>query len=310
MKILLKVIGLLVLATNTNAQSVIESFDYEKKTNFSDQVVSTQEVDSLVILKKIVIDGHDSKIPFYHFQSKRNQEGQYIILLHGLGGSKEDWVYPSMPYLQWSKNLTSIKDSLLTLGFNILIPDAKYHGERSYELNFRPASQLPPMLSKNQEDGKLFNNMMSSTVKDIRIIMDFIEQENKGEKSAFSLVGYSMGGATAILLNASDDRIVSVVACVPPLNHPEKEVDNFNWPEKIEHALATVTPQNYSQLQQSPILLLMGEQDYFYTEEEVNSFYENVSIPEKELKYFESGHDLSKAYVNEVITWITKYNNK
>jgi predicted esterase len=68
-----------------------------------------------VILEKIVIDGYDSKIPYYHFQNKKNQDGQYIILLHGLGGSKEDRVYPSMPYLQWSKNLTAIKDSLLTL---------------------------------------------------------------------------------------------------------------------------------------------------------------------------------------------------
>ena len=144
--------------------------------------------------------------------------------------------------------------------------------------------------------------MISRTVKDIRIIMDFIERKNKEKKPAFSLVGYSMGGATAILLNASDDRIVSVVACVPPLKHPEKEVANFNWSGEIEHALATVTPQNYSRLQQSPILLLIGEQDFFYPKEEVNSFYKDVSIQEKEVKYFESGHVLPEAYVNEVIT--------
>ncbi|HET8864265.1 MAG TPA: alpha/beta fold hydrolase [Gracilimonas sp.] len=309
MKILVKFFVLMMLAINAYAQNVTSTFDYQKKTNYSDQVVSTKEVDSLVILQKIVIDGFDSKIPFYHFQNKRNIEGQYIILLHGLGGSKEDWIYPSMPYLQWSRDLAAIKDSLLTLGYNILIPDAKYHGERSYELNFRPAEQLPPIRSRNQEDGKIFNIMMSNNVKDIRIIMDFIERENKEKKPVFSLVGYSMGGATAILLNASDNRIVSVVACVPPLNHPEKEVANFKWPREIVRKLAKVTPKNYSRLQQSPILLLMGEQDFFYTKEEVNSFYEGVSIKEKKVKYFESGHILPEAYVNEVITWVTKYNN-
>lgn len=257
-----------------------------------------------------MIDGHNSSIPFYHFENNRNQDGPYIILLHGIGGSKEDWVYPSIPYLQWSKDLPSIKDSLLTLGFNILIPDAKYHGERSYELNFRPAGQLPPMLSKNQGDGEAFNVMMTSTVKDIRIIMDYIQQRNKEIKTAFSLVGYSMGAAIAILLNASDDRIVSVVACAPPLNHPQKEADTLNWTEEIKQALATVTPQNYSHLQKSPILLLLGDQDFFYTKEEVISFYEDVPIQQKEVKYFNSGHVLPTDYINDVISWITKYYNK
>ena len=93
-----------------------------------------QEIDSVTIFEKVVLDGFDSKIPFYHYMNKRNEEKKYVFLLHGLGDDKEDWVYPSEPYLDWSRNITSIKDSLLTLGYSLIIPDAKFHGERSYEL--------------------------------------------------------------------------------------------------------------------------------------------------------------------------------
>lgn len=311
MKILVYIFGLLVLSVNAFAQNAVDSFDYEKKQNYSIQVVHSQDVDSTVTFEKIVIEGYDSLFPFYRYLNQKNSDGQYVILLHGLGSSKEDWVYPSMPYLQWTKNLIRIKDSLLTLGFNIIIPDAKYHGERSHELNFRPADQLPPVRSQAQDDGKIFSTLMLSTIKDIRIIMDFIESEwNVISKPAFSLVGYSMGGAIAILLNASEDRIKSVVACVPPFNRPEKEAVNLNWPKKIVHDLATVTPQNYSYLQKSPLLLLVGKRDWAYTTEEVTSFYEDVSIQEKEVKYFDSGHELPNDYVHDVIRWITTYNKE
>jgi dienelactone hydrolase len=211
--------------------------------------------------------------------------------------------------LEWSENLKAIKDSLLSLGYSIIIPDAKYHGERSYELGFRPAEELPPLFSKNEKDGKHFEILMTSTVKDVRIIMDYLQFRHETPALTFGIIGYSMGGALAILLNASDNRISSVVACVPPLNHPEKELEDFSWSEQINKGLADVTPINYSIFQKSPIMLLMGNNDFFYTEEEVSSFFENVPIKEKKIKYFDSGHILPNEYKTDAIGWITKHNN-
>mgnify|MGYP001004842634 FL=1 len=118
-----------------------------------------------------------------------------------------------------------------------------------------------------------------------------------------------MGGALAIILNASDSRISTVVACVPPLNHPEKELLEFSWSEEINKGLSDVTPINYSNFQKSPILLLMGSKDFFYTEEEVSSFFKNIPITEKELKYFEAGHVLPNEYKIDAIRWVTKHNS-
>ena len=266
LKTIMSIFLLLNIPVSAHTQNDVKPFYYEKRVQYSSKVVSEQQVDSLITLDKVVIDGFDSDIPFYHYQNKGERNNHYVFLLHGLGGSKDDWLYPSMPYLQWSKNLTAIKDSLLSLGYNIVLPDAKYHGERSYELNFRPAENLAPMISKNPQDGIYFNNMMTSTVKDIRIIMDYIEKERESSNLTFGLIGYSMGSSVAILLNASDDRIKYVVACVPPLNHPEKELQELNWPQNIKNSLKVVTPQNYAAFQQSPILLLMGKNDFFYSE--------------------------------------------
>lgn len=310
MKYLLSLLLFILSITQSTSQNRTDIFDYKKKTTHLATVVENYQIDSVTILEKAVIDGFDSKMPFYHFINKRNNKKNYIILLHGLGGSKNDWMRPSKPYLEWSENLTAIKDSLISLGYSLIIPDAKYHGERSYELNFRPAENLPPALSKNEKDGKHFETLMISTVKDVRIIMDYLQSRYKTSDLKFGIIGYSMGGAQAILLNATDNRISSVVACVPPLNHPEKELLKFSWSEKINKKLSDVTPINYSIFQKSPILLLMGNKDYFYTNDEVSDFMKKIPIPEKELKYFNSGHVLPNEYKFDVIHWITKHNKE
>lgn len=307
MKIPFNIIVLLLLSVNAFAQNSIGSFEYEKKQDYSDVVVFSRDIDSTVTFEKIVIQGYDSKLPFYHYSNRRNESGQYVILLHGLGSSKEDWVYPSMPYFQWTKNLTAIKDSLLTRGFNIIIPDAKFHGERIHELNFRPPEQLPPIRSHSIEDSKTFASLMSTTIKDVRIIMDYIEHKYKISQAKFSLAGYSMGGALAIILNALDTRISSVVACVPPLEKPEKEVAGWNWPKEVVLALATISPNHYASQQKSPIQLLLGDEDPAYTDEKVTSFVNDIPFAEKEITYFESGHELPNDYVQHVIDWIIKY---
>lgn len=284
-------------------------FEYNNKTNRTGVIVQSREIDSVTLFEKVVLDGFDSKIPFYHYVNKRKVKNKYVFLLHGLGDSKEDWVSPSEPYLAWSRNTTSIKDSLLTLGYNVIIPDAKFHGERSYELDFRPPESLPPVISRNVNDSQLFKTMMTSTVKDLRIIMDYIQNRNSNPDQSFGVLGYSMGGNIAIVLSASDDRISCVVACVPPINLPARGMESFDWPKEIIQGQIDITPMKFGTLQSAPIILLMGKKDYFSTEEEVSGFYEQVGIKEKELKYFDSGHILPDAYKIDAIRWIIDHNN-
>lgn len=283
-------------------------FEYNKKNKRSAVVVQKQRLDSTTVFEKVVIDGYDSKIPFYHYSNETTDKNRYIILLHGLGDSKDAWVHPYEPYLEWSKNLTSIKDSLLTRGYSLIIPDAKFHGERSHELGFRPPELLPPGVSKNKKDSQLFKTLMVSTVKDLRIIMDYMQQRYKDEDFSFGSIGYSMGGSIAIILSAFDNRISSVVACVPPINLPARGLKAFNWTEEIIQEQLDITPMKYAELQKSPIMLLIGKKDFFTTEEEVSTFFKNIPTNDKELKYFDSGHILPNTYKLDVIRWTIKHN--
>ena len=300
---------ILISITKGYGQHYNDHFDY-KKSDLSAVIANSNAVDSLTQFEKVVLDGFNSKIPFYHFLNKRNAENAYVILMHGLGGNKDYWVNPSMPYLQYTKNLTAIKDSLLQLGFNLIIIDAKFHGERSYELNFRDPSTLPPMRSQNQKDAESFYNMYVSSIKEVRLIMDYVEQRTQDTNMKFNLIGYSMGGAFSLILNNIEDRINSVVACVPPMSRPFSEVEALNWSNEIGEKMKAISPLYSAENQKSPVAMLMGKTDFFIPEKEARAFYGDISIEDKKLKFYDSGHELPNAYIEDVINWIAQHNKK
>ena len=289
------------------SQTETSLFEYNKEIEKSAVVVARQELDSVTIFEKVVLDGFDSKIPFYHIINNRNDRGKYVILLHGLGDSKEDWIHPSEPYLEWSRNTKSIKDSLLTLGFNVIIPDAKFHGERSYELGFRAPELLPPVISRNEQDSKAFENLITSTVKDLRIVLDYVQNREKDADLSFNVIGYSLGGNLGILLSVFDNRITSVVGCVPPVNLPARGLEAFDWSDDVIQGQLGITPMKYAEKQNVPITLLMGRHDFFTTEEEATEFFEKIPTEDKQLKYFDSGHILPNDYKTDAIQWITNH---
>lgn len=300
---------LLVSVFNGFGQNPYFDFDYER-TERTAVVVGSRNIDSLTRMDKVVLEGFDFKIPFYHFLNERNTNNSYVILLHGLGGNKEYWVNPSLPYLQYTKNLTAIKDSLLGLGFNLVIMDAKYHGERSYELNFRNPGSLPPVFSRSQADADIFYDLYVSTIKEVRSIMDYIEKSHKGSTIKFNLIGYSMGGALSLILNAIDERINCVVACVPPLARPFSELEELNWSGEISEKMKAISPLYYATDQKSPVVMLMGKIDPFIPADEAREFYKQIPIDDKKLKFYDSGHELPTDYTKDVISWITQHNKK
>lgn len=307
MRNILLISMLLVSVVNSVGQNPYFDFDYEK-SNRTAVVVDSRSIDSLTRMDKVVLDGFDSKIPFYHFVNNRNSDNSYVILLHGLTGNKEYWVNPSLPYLQYTKNLTAIKDSLLDLGFNVVIPDAKHHGERSHELNFRNPGLLPPVFSKSQADADIFYDLYASTIKEIRLIMDYIEGLSKETKPGFNIIGYSMGGAFALILNSIDARITCVVACVPPMARPFSELEELNWSGEISEKMKAISPFYYATNQKSPVAMLMGKTDPYIPVDEAKEFYKQIPIENKKLKIYDSGHELPTEYINDVINWIIQYN--
>lgn len=290
-----------LIFSSSNGQELRNHFSYDKKENFDEQTYLLRARDSQKRIEKTIINGYDTKIPFYHYINLKNKN-KFVIILHGLGGSKDNWVQREAGM--------SLIDSLVVLGYNVILPDAKFHGERSYELNFRPAATLPPARSKSIKDAKSLFEVYSSTTKDVRIIMDYLENKYSDEKLQFNLMGYSMGGAISLIVNSVDSRVNSVVACVPPVNRPISELKDFDWPSDITELMKDMTPTFYSAYQKSPVALLMGRTDYFTSEDEATQFYKKIPNTDKQLKFYEAGHGLPGEYINDVIEWITAHNKK
>ena len=66
--------------TLCNAQKLRNDFSYTQKTEYSEQVVFRSRKDTTVNrYKKIVINGFDSKVPFYHYINKDNKNKTHTL---------------------------------------------------------------------------------------------------------------------------------------------------------------------------------------------------------------------------------------
>lgn len=304
MKSLITLLFLPTLLIQTlNAQDA-SLFSYERKTAFNENTVYKNQRPSGLTTLKIVIDGTEARVPFYYYQNTGEKAKHLILLLHGLGGSKEDFIFGGSEY---QDKLVRLKDTLLNLGYSLAIPDAAYHGERSYELDFRPAYTLVPMPGKPTADVWAFERGNAVSIADYLHIMDFLETMHP--EMTFSAIGYSMGGNSSLILNGLDKRLNKVIACAPPLNRPAADTTGTDWPEPLATALKNVTPMEYGKSQAAPVLLLLGKQDPFYTEEEVlrfSSLPRDVAVSHQ---YFDAGHDLPEGYIKKAVSWLMEQND-
>lgn len=293
---LLLIVAVLCFCPCLYAQTEVSDFSYTPKSEYRAIVAESSSFENGTRIEKVVIDGFDSRVPFYYIQSSYAAENKHVMLLHGLTGSKDGWIYPMTSL---SEKYVMLKDSLLALGYTVIIPDAKYHGERSYESDF-----VTPVKFASSQDVQSIYNLYATTIKDLRIILDYIESKSSKPRS-FDVIGYSMGGQMAILLNSVDQRLNRVIACVPPIDAKKAAVRLGMIQEKAQ-GLGAISPKNYASNQMAPIYLLMGTNDGWYTKLEAQSFYDEINIEDKALKFYESGHYLPAGFINDVIERITK----
>ncbi|MEM6895677.1 MAG: alpha/beta fold hydrolase [Bacteroidota bacterium] len=282
---------LILISTVISAQGITADLGYFPKKEFNNKIVESNTVDNGNTLEKIVIDGFDSKVPFYNIKPKDGREDKYVILLHGITGNKDNWVNPTTSL---QEKYVELKDSLLSLGYSVIIPDAKYHGERSYQGDF-----TSPLTFFSSQDVQKIYNLYTSTVKDIRIIMDYLEIKSTSKTPTFDVIGYSMGGQMTILLNSVDDRLNRVVVCVAPLDF--KTGVRLGMSKENTRKIDYMSPKNCATLQKSPITLLMGTKDGWYTKEEAQDFFDRITIKDKALKFYESGHYLPDEFISDTI---------
>lgn len=73
MKYTLTTILFLVSLNLVVSQTKTNLYEYNKKKENAAVVVQSQKMDSVTLFEKVILEGYDSKIPFYHYTNSRKK---------------------------------------------------------------------------------------------------------------------------------------------------------------------------------------------------------------------------------------------
>lgn len=257
-------------------------YDYDRTSPLNASVIARQDRPAYV-REKIIFSGMlGSRVPAYLALPKtRTGPVPIVLLLDGIQGSKERWFEPD----SWPRG-PLVTDSLIAAGIGVLALDARYHGERVAESDFRA-----PGLG-----GSAFQELFLPTVIDYRRALDYLTTRTEVDTSRVGALGLSMGGMMTFALSALDPRIKVAVAGVTPLTV-------FKDPAQVVVSPHTFVPF----LRGIPVLMQMGRTDGFYNEPDVNSFYAMIPGTRKELVWYDSGHRLPPEYASRGVAWLRQH---
>lgn len=217
-----------------------------------------------------------------------------IIFYHGWSSKKE---------LQKMRGLI-----LATVGFQVLVPDCIYHGERN-----------PIDYDKNPQ---YFWDVLFKNIEESSIIIDALVNEYKADKDKISLIGHSMGGFTSAGIFAINSNIKSAVI----LN------GSFAWTHFAEYMKGKLKLQMSDELQEleekikkhdpfnkinelvdRPILMLHGQSDSVVPVEGQRLFYQRIEPLYKDkgkiklIEYPNLNHFVTTNMMEESIKWFKRY---
>ena len=257
-------------------------YDYDRTSPLNAGVIARLDRPTYT-REKIVFSGMlGSRVPAYLALPKgRTGPVPVVLLLDGIQGSKERWFEQD----SWPRG-PLISDSLLAAGMGVMALDARYHGERVAESDFRA-----PNLS-----GAAFQELFAPTVIDYRRALDYLATRPEVDTARIGAMGLSMGGMMSFALASVDPRVKVVAAGVTPVS-AFKEADQV-----------AVSPQTFAPyVRNVPVLVQMGRTDGFYNEADVNAFFALIPETRKELVWYESGHRLPAEYAPRAVGWLRRY---
>ena len=76
---------------------------------------------------------------------------------------------------------------------------------------------------------------------------------------------------------------------------------------EIDKMKAT-TPLHCATDLKAPLLMLMGKTDFFTSVEDAENYYSKLSNPDKEIIFYDSGHELPPEYINDLLEWVKRQN--
>jgi dienelactone hydrolase len=172
------------------------------------------------------------------------QDRPAILLLHGGEAAGKD-----------SRSSQVLADALVRGGFNVLVVDFLYYGERKTGLLNTFTNQEKSQRLYSQPSTYL--SWIAQNVKDAGRAFDFLVQERGANPERIGLVGFSRGGQVASIIGGADQRFAVVAMAY---------AGHFDALETGHRPAAC--PANYiGRISPRPLLMINGTHDSDYNKE-------------------------------------------
>lgn len=211
-----------------------------------------------------------------------------LLALHGMGRTQARWWQAEFKGRPTIENTHRVAELALQRGYVVLALDARLHGERK-------DVQRPLLSSDLMRDLHVwgqrepYERLVIDTVKDYRVLLDWVQQQPQLDATRVRAAGYSMGAQMALLLAGTDRRVRSVAAMVPP---------------HLDNKVAAVAPINVApQLKDVQVWLLTGDDDEYASADDNAALFAALPGPGRQHLRFAGGHLLPAGYVEQLAGW-------
>jgi cephalosporin-C deacetylase-like acetyl esterase len=263
-------------------QSIVQFYEYDRNIPLDAQIVSNENYEGANKQKIIFRGVNNSQVPSLLIVPKDGQLTHPIVLIaDGLGGEKNWWVDDKSFSLGGL-----VTKSLLKKGFAVMVCDAVFHGERSWENSY--SSQPWPW-----NYPYTFRHIVMQTGIEYRRAIDYLTTRADIDTSRIGMMGISMGGVITFALSSIDSRIKSAIAGLTP---PFKEYE-----------FQSIAPSTFaSRVQVNSFLMFIGTKDELYSTNEARKLFDMISVKKKEFIEYNTGHYVSKEYADMASEWFFK----
>ena len=212
-----------------------------------------------------------------------------LLGLHAMGRSHGRWSEAEFKGKRTLENTHRLAELALQQGYVVMALNAREHGDRKNA--DKPLA--PRELLRNLHwwgEREPYERLIVDTVKNWRMLLDWVAQQPQFDRSNIRVAGYSMGPQMALLLAGTDGRVSAVAAMVPP---------------GLTNRVAVVAPLNVApQWAATRVWLLIADDDDHASARENAALFTALPGAGKQHLRFAGGHLLPADYVKCLLPWL------
>lgn len=273
-------------------------FGYDKTLPLSPEEKPLRETSAYEVFRVSYRSAHDQRVPaLLVLPKKREGKIPCVMLMHGLGGSKDQ--------------LSMFFDPLVQAGYACFAVDAFAHGER------KSADSLPVFGAYAYAT----RDALAQTVIDLRRGIDYLESRPEIDASRVGYIGASMGGILGSIFGGVDTRLKAPILLVAGGNWKVlMEQSNLSplkqagiTEEQRKEALRVmdaVDPIHWvGKISPRPVLMINGDNDQVVTVDSNKALHAAANEP-KQIIWYKGDHVPPPTEFLNLITTVTNWLNK